>query len=91
MREKDFLKIRKDTEMYLEGNKVLLHRCDNKLYILSNINKFCGAICDDFKDYNDMYRFSYFVYRFYRRTWDSYFRRECLSKLQYDKEILGCL
>lgn len=91
MREKDFLKIKKDTEMYLDNEKVLLHRYGTKVYILSNIAKLSGSTCYDFSVYRDRYKYSYYIYNHETFDWDEFFRRECLSKLQYDKEILGCL
>ena len=91
MREKDLLKIKKDTEMYLEGERVLLHRCDDKIYILSNNCRLCGSSCRDFPMYKDRFRYSYYIYAILCHDWDHPFKRNYLSKLQYDKEILGCL
>lgn len=91
MKPHELKKIRKDTECYLHDETVLLHYCNNKVYVLSNNADLAGSFCSDFAKYRDRYRRSYFIVNTQSSDWDIHFLNVFLQDLHRIEENIGCL
>ena len=61
MRTDDVRKLTKDTVAILKGQQCLLHPCDNKVYLLSDIGQYDGSSCRDFSQYRSKYCYSFWL------------------------------
>lgn len=61
MRTDDVRNLTKDTVVIFERQQCLLHICENKVYLLSNLEEYEGSTCSDFYQYSDQYRYSFWL------------------------------